>query len=159
MHIDFFTNRTKSSIGPLLVWLARSNWMCNAGWEFYLRFNPTGRGPIELLVRFALVKKSMSFWRNCFHSRLSLVGSLGHLNPTNNMLVSIIIAVSLVAGAQSTCTCDQAAAMTAYVTCTDASQCTGGRVCSNYGLDCKLILLNICSDPINHLFCAFFPFI
>ena len=57
------------------------------------------------------------------------------------MLVSIIIAVSLVAGAHSACpgggtsggsTCHQAAAMLAYVTCTDNSACTGGTVCSNY---------------------------
>ncbi len=62
------------------------------------------------------------------------------------MLVSIIIAVSLVAGAHSACpdggasggssggsTCDQTAAMAAYVTCSDNSACTGGTVCSNYG--------------------------
>ena len=57
------------------------------------------------------------------------------------MLLSIIIAVSLVAGAHSACpgggtsggsTCNQAAAMAAYVTCTDNSACTGGTVCSNY---------------------------
>ena len=59
------------------------------------------------------------------------------------MLVSIIIAVSLVAGAHSACpgggtsggsTCDQAAAMAAYVTCTSNSDCTSfvGTVCSNY---------------------------
>ena len=57
------------------------------------------------------------------------------------MLVSIIIAVSMVAGAHSACpggglsggsTCDHAAAMEAYVTCTDNSPCTGGTVCSNY---------------------------
>jgi hypothetical protein len=57
------------------------------------------------------------------------------------MLVSIIIAVSLVAGAHSACpgggtsggsTCNQAAAMAASVSCTDNSACTGGTVCSNY---------------------------
>jgi hypothetical protein len=75
------------------------------------------------------------------HSRLSLSGSLCHLIQTSNMLVSIIIAVSLVAGAHSACpgggasggsTCNQTAAMAAYVTCTDNSACTGGTVCSNY---------------------------
>ncbi len=59
------------------------------------------------------------------------------------MLLSIIIAVSLVAGAHSAysgcaasggSTCDQAAAMAAYVTCTSNSDCTSlvGTVCSNY---------------------------
>ncbi len=60
------------------------------------------------------------------------------------MLVSIIIALSLVAGAHSACTgggtsggstCDQAAAMAAYVSCTDNSPCTGGTVCSNYAFN------------------------
>jgi hypothetical protein len=62
------------------------------------------------------------------------------------MLVSIFIAVSLVAGAHSACTdggssggasgislCNQA--MAANVPCTDDSACTGGTVCmTNYGL-------------------------
>jgi hypothetical protein len=60
------------------------------------------------------------------------------------MLVSIVIAVSLVAGAHSACpgggasggsTCDQAAAMAAYVTCTSDSDCTqAGTVCSTRAL-------------------------
>jgi hypothetical protein len=64
------------------------------------------------------------------------------------MLVSIIIAVSLVAGAHSACTgggtsggtCDQAAAMLAYVDCADNSDCTqAGTVCSQYPVyyDCE----------------------
>ncbi len=81
------------------------------------------------------------------HSRLSLSGSLCHLIPTSNMLVSIIVAVSLVAGAHSACpgggsTCDQTAAMAAYVTCSDNSACTSGTVCSNYdfaiGKSCRI---------------------
>ncbi len=61
------------------------------------------------------------------------------------MLVSIMIAVSLVAGAHSACpgegtsggsTCNQAAAMAVVVICTSNSDCTSlvGTVCSNYAL-------------------------